>query len=85
MRKRVKTITEVTHEHGVVSLDLPLYETLLEHVGHESVTDKHIDMLVERTMKITEEEDGEALCHAHLPALTAGQPMTPALTEATSS
>jgi hypothetical protein len=85
MRKRVKTITEVTHEHGVVSLDIPLYETLLEHVGHESVTDKHIDMLIEKTIKITEEEEGDALTHEHLPALTAGQPMTPALAEVTSS
>jgi hypothetical protein len=84
MRKRIKTITEVTHEHGVVSLDLPLYETLLDHASHESVTDKHIDMLIEKTIKITEEEDGEALTHAHLPALTEGQPETPALKEAAS-
>lgn len=85
MRKRVKTITEVTHEHGVVSLDLPLYETLLDHVGHESVTDKHIDMLIEKTIKITEEEDGDALSHEHLSALTEGQPMTPAIKEATTT
>lgn len=85
MRKRVKTITEVTHEHGVVSLDLPLYETLLDHVSHDSVTDKHIDMLIEKTTTITEEEDGEALTHAHLPALTVGQPETPALKEAAST
>ena len=82
MRKRVKTITEVTHEHGVVSLDLPLYETLLDHASHSSVTDKHIDMLIEKTVKITEEEDGEPLTHEHLPALTVGQPETPALKEA---
>lgn len=82
MRKRIKTITEITHEHGVVSLDLPLYETLLDHVGHESVTDKHIDMLIERTLTVTEEEDGEPLSHKHLPALIGGQPQTPALTEA---
>lgn len=82
MRKRVKTITEVTHEHGVVSLDIPLYETLLDHCSHSSVTDKHIDMLIEKTIKISEEEDGDALDHEDLPKLTEGQPTTPALEEA---
>ena len=30
MRKTTKTITEVIHEHGVVSFDIPLYEKLLD-------------------------------------------------------
>ena len=61
MRKRVKTITEVTHEYGTISLEADLYETLLDHASHDSVTDKHIDMIVERTVKITEEEDGKII------------------------
>ena len=85
MRKRVKTITEVTHEHGTVSLEIPLYETLLDHASHSTVTDKHIDMIIEKTTKISEEEDGDTLSiDEHLSAITEGQPATPALAEAAS-
>lgn len=83
MRKRIKTITEVTHEYGTISMETPLYETLLDHVGHSTVTDKHIDMIIEKTIKCTEEEDGDALTtEEHLAKITEGQPQTPALAEA---
>lgn len=83
MRKRVKTITEVTHEHGTVSLEIPLYETLLDHCSHDAVTDKHIDMIIEKTIKCTEEEDGDTLSSEdHLETITEGQPQTPVLTAA---
>lgn len=86
MRKRVKTITEVSHEYGTVSLETPLYETLLDHVSHSTVTEKHIDMIIEKTIKCTEEEDGDTLTKEdHLAAITEGQPATPALAEAAAS
>jgi len=74
MRKTTKTITEVTHEHGVVSFELPAYEKLLGLSSLDSMRDEHIDMMVEKTMKITEEIDGEPLTMAHLPAIVAGTP-----------
>lgn len=86
MRKRVKTITEVTHEYGTISMETDLYETLLDHVGHDSVTEKHIDLIIEKTIKCTEEEDGDALTtDEHLATITEGQPQTPALKEATAA
>ena len=79
MRKKVKTITEEIHEHGVVSFEIPLYEKLLDIAQMDSVRDEHIDLIVEKTIKITEEEDGEPLSMDHLPAIVAGTPAaTPA-------
>ena len=74
MRKKVKTITEEIHEHGVVSFEIPLYEKLLDIAQMDSVRDEHIDLIVEKTIKITEEEDGDALSMEHLPAIVAGTP-----------
>lgn len=74
MRKKVKTITEEIHEHGVVSFDIPLYEKLLDIAQMDSIRDEHIDLIVEKTIKITEEEDGDALSMEHLPAIVAGTP-----------
>lgn len=74
MRKTTKTITEVIHEHGVVSFELPLYERLLNVAGLDDVRDEHIDMIVEKTCKISEELDGEPLTIDHLPAIVAGTP-----------
>ena len=79
MRKRVKTITEETHEYGTIVLENPLYEHLLKLSAGDGVTHEHIDLWVEKTIKISEQEEGEALTVDHLPAITAG---TPALTEA---
>lgn len=74
MRKTTKTITEVTHEHGVVSFELPLYERLLAIANLDSVRDEHIDMMVEKTKTISEQVDGDALTMDHLPAIVQGTP-----------
>ena len=74
MRKKVKTITEEIHEHGVVSFDIPLYEKLLDIAQMDDIRDEHIDLIIEKTIKITEEEEGEALSMEHLPAIVAGTP-----------
>lgn len=79
MRKRVKTITEETHEYGTIVLEHPLYEHLLKLSAGDDVTHEHIDLWVEKTIKISEEVEGEALTVDHLPAITAG---TPAMQEA---
>jgi hypothetical protein len=80
MRKTTKTITEVTHEHGVISFELPLYEKLLDLASMDGVRNEHLDMIVEKTIHITTEIDGEPLTLDHLPAIVAG---TPAATAAT--
>ena len=74
MRKTTKTVTEVTHEHGVISFEIPLYEKLLDIAQMDSIRDEHIDMIIEKTIKCTEEEDGDALTTDHLPAIVAGTP-----------
>ena len=74
MRKRVKTITEETHEYGTIVLENPLYEHLLKLSAGDGVTHEHIDIWVERTMQISEEVEGDALSVGHLPAITAGTP-----------
>ncbi len=78
MRKTTKTITEVIHEHGVISFELPLYERLLEIANLDTVRDEHIDMIYEKTVKISEEAEGDPLSLDHLPTIVAG---TPAPTE----
>lgn len=74
MRKTTKTITEVTHEHGVISFELPLYEKLLDLVSMDGVRDEHRDMIVEKTMQIASEHDGKPLSLNYLPAIVAGTP-----------
>ena len=81
MRKRVKTITEETHEYGTVVLENSLYEHLLGLAAATGVTQEHIDMWIEKTMKISEEIEGEALSVDHLPAITSGTPALPAAVE----
>lgn len=61
MRKRIKTITEVTHEYGTVVLEYPLYAALLGLAVADGVTHQHVDMWIEKTRTISEEEKGEAL------------------------
>jgi hypothetical protein len=78
MRKTTKTITEVIHEHGVISFEIPLYERLLEIANLDSVRDEHIDLMFEKTVKISEEIEGDPLKLDHLPIIVAG---TPAPTE----
>jgi hypothetical protein len=81
MRKTTKTITEETHEHGVVSFDIPFYEKILDLAAMDGVRDEHRDLIVERTIKITEEIEGEPLTDAHLAAVVAGTPAAAAVSE----
>jgi hypothetical protein len=81
MRKRVKTITEETHEYGTIVLENSLYEHLLNLAAANGTTHEHIDLWVEKTIKISEEVEGEALTVDHLPAITNGTPALPAAVE----
>lgn len=74
MRKTTKTITEVIHEHGVISFEIPLYERLLDLASMDGFRDEHRDIIVEKTIKCTEEEEGDALSMEHLPELVSGTP-----------
>jgi hypothetical protein len=75
MRKRVKTITEETHEYGTIVLEQPLYSALLGLATTDGVTHEHVDMWVDKTCTISEEVDGDALTVAdHLVPITSGTP-----------
>ena len=74
MRKTTKTITEVIHEHGVISFEVPLYERLLDLASMDGFRDEHRDIIVEKTIKCTEEEEGDALTMDHLPTIVSGTP-----------
>jgi hypothetical protein len=76
MRKTTKTITEVIHEHGVISFEIPLYERLLEIANLDNVRDEHVDLMFEKTVKISEEIEGDPLKLDHLPTIVAGIPVT---------
>ena len=80
MRKTTKTITEEIHEHGVISFDIPFYEKLLDLAAMDGVRDEHRDMIVEKTIKITEEIEGDPLTMEHIPAVVAGTPAAAAVT-----
>ena len=78
MRKRVKTITEETHEYGTVVLEHPLYSALLGLATIDGVTKEHVDLWIEKTMKISEEVEGDALTvDEHLVPITEGTPAAP--------
>jgi hypothetical protein len=77
MRKTTKTITEVIHEHGVISFELPLYERLLEIANADGVRDQHIDMIYEKTIKISEDAEGDPLTIEDFPLIVAGIPTKP--------
>ena len=83
MRKRVKTITEETHEYGTIVLENPLYAHLLGLAAADGITHEHIDLWVEKTIKISEATEGEALTVDHLPAITSGTPAAAAAVEIT--
>jgi hypothetical protein len=75
MRKRVKTITEETHEYGTIVLETPLYSALLGLATADGVTHEHIDLWIEKTCTISEEVEGDPLTVAdHLVPITAGTP-----------
>ena len=75
MRKRIKTITEETHEYGTIVLEEPLYAALLGLAVADGVTTEHIDIWVDKTCKISEEEEGDPLSvEDHLVPITEGTP-----------
>jgi hypothetical protein len=75
MRKRVKTITEQTHEYGTIAIEHSLLDKLLGYASLDEIDHQHIDMMLERTMKISEEIDGEPVTTAdHIVEITAGTP-----------
>lgn len=74
MRKLVKTITEETHEYGTIVLETPLYSALLGLAASDGVTHEHVDMWINKTVKISEEEEGDPLTLDHLVSITAGTP-----------
>ena len=74
MRKRVKTITEETHEYGTIVLETPLYSALLGLATSDGVTHEHIDLWIEKTCTISEEEEGDALSIDHLVPIVEGTP-----------
>ena len=75
MRKRVKTITEETHEYGTVVLEHPLYSALLGLATSDGITKEHVDLWIDKTCTISEEVDGEALTvEDHLVPITEGTP-----------
>lgn len=82
MRKRIKTITEETHEYGTVVLEHPLYEALLGLAVHDGVTTEHVDIWVDKTMTLSEEVEGDALTvQDHLVPITTGTPAAAAAVE----
>jgi hypothetical protein len=82
MRKRVKTITKVTHEYGTVAICRQLLTSLLELAAGGGITKDHIDSWVDKTIKISEDEDGDALTvEEHLVPITADTPAAPAAVE----
>lgn len=80
MRKRIKTITEETHEYGTIVLENPLYSALLGLAVADGVTKEHVDLWVDKTMTLSEEVEGEALTVSdHLVPIVTGTPaVTPA-------
>ena len=74
MRKRVKTITEETHEYGTIVLETPLYSALLGLATSNGVTHEHVDLWIEKTTKISEEVEGDALSIDHLVPIVEGTP-----------
>jgi hypothetical protein len=76
MRKRIKTITEETHEYGTIAIENSLFDALLGYANADACTTEHIDLMVTKTIKISEEEEGEPLTVAdHLVPITAGTPV----------
>lgn len=75
MRKRVKTITEQTHEYGTISIEHSLLDKLLDYASLDSMSAEHIDLMIDRSIKISEEIDGDSLTTAdHIVPITEGTP-----------
>lgn len=75
MRKRVKTITEQTHEYGTISIEHSLLDKLLDYASLDSMSAEHIDLMIDRSIKISEDIDGESLTTAdHIVPITEGTP-----------
>jgi hypothetical protein len=75
MRKRIKTITEQTHEYGTIAIEHSLLDKLLGYASLDETTHHHIDLMLERTVKISEEIDGEPVTMDHIVEITAGTPV----------
>lgn len=75
MRKRIKTITEHTHEYGTIAIEHSLLDKLLGYASLDEMTTDHIDLMIDRTIKISEDIDGESLTTAdHIVPITEGTP-----------
>ena len=59
MRKTTKRVTEETHDHGVVCMDVPLLIRLLEYARETAEDDVEIHFLAARMIR--ESEDGKIL------------------------
>jgi hypothetical protein len=46
----------------------------MEIANTDTIRDEHIDLIIEKSIEISEEEEGDALTVDHLPAITAGTP-----------
>lgn len=75
MRKRIKKVTEEIHEYGTIVLEEPLYTALLGLAASDGITKEHVDLWIEKTCTISEEEEGDALTvEDHLVPITEGTP-----------
>jgi hypothetical protein len=76
MRKHVKTITEITYEHGSICLENWLLATILGFAKSPEITQEHIDTMIARAVAASEATKGRTLTVADdLVALAAGTPV----------
>ena len=75
MRKRIKTITEVVHEYGTIAIENSLFQKLMGYANAEDMTMEHVDMMIDKTINISEEEKGDPLTICdHIVPITTGTP-----------
>lgn len=76
MRKHVKTITEETREHGAVCIENWLLATILGFAKSPEITQDHIDTMIARAIKASDDGKGRTLTVADdLVELAAGTPV----------
>lgn len=76
MRKQVKTITEITHEHGAICLENWLLATILSFVRSPEITDEDVATMITRAVAASNAGKGRTLTVADdLVALAAGTPV----------
>jgi hypothetical protein len=77
MRKRVKTTIEETREYGAICLENWLLVTILGFAKSPEITQDHINTMVTRAVKLSEDGKGRTLTVADdLVALAIGTPMS---------